>query len=514
MKKTIAMLTAISMLLVALAGCGGTSGGAAGNGGNSETGDSSITMALDTNPTSLDPYKQFSGSDMLINQIIFEGLLYFPTGSTEPTMMLAEDYEISEDGTLYTFHIRQGVKFHNGADLTADDVVYSVKRAQTATSNTEWVLKIQECVAVDEYTVTMQLADVFPAFLSYFDALYITDEETTEAAGDTFGEHPVGTGPYQFVSMVSNDQVVLEAYEGYWGGKPDIDNVTLKVMTEPSTNVMALQTGEIDTSYLLPASSYAELSASEDVTLTSKPVNCIEFAYFNSEVEPFDNKLVRKAISYAVDRELISQICYEGYGMVANNFITPSAFGYSENVTGLEYDMDKAKELMVEAGYADGVPGTFTISCTAGKNSSMAEVLMAGMQELGFDVKIETLETAAVLQQQETGNYQIGISSVGPATTDASAYDDFFREGGTKNYLRYVDEQVVAWFDEAQSTIDEEARLELYEKIGQRINDEALYCPLTYRVTIYAYNNRLDNSAQYDGWSRSGYPLPQYMSLK
>ena len=324
----------------------------------------------------------------------------------------------------------------------------------------------------------------------------------------------MGSGPYQFVSMTSNDQVVLEAFEGYWGGKPDIERVTLKVMTEASTNVIALQTGEIDTAYLLPASSYKELEASDNLTLTSKPVNCIEFAYFNTEYAPLDNKLVRQAINCSVDRALIADICYEGYGQVANNFITPSAFGYSAEVDGLEYNMEKAKQLMAEAGFADGVPGSFKISCTSGKNSTMAEVLMAGMQELGFDVSVEVLETAAMLQQQEAGTYQIGIGSIGPATTDASAYDDFFREAGTKNYARLVDEQIVTWFDEAQSTIDSEKRLELYQKIGQRINDEAIYCPMTYRVTIYAFNNRLDNSAQYAGWSRSGYPLPQYMTVK
>jgi len=482
----------------------------------SENARDTIVMAIDTNPTTMHPFKQYSGSDMLINQTIYDPLLFYAKGATEPTYMLAEAVDIDESGTVYTFTLRQGVKFHNGNDFTAEDVVYSFElMVELSAYNKSWSSKVVDIEATDDYTVVMTLDTPFAPFLHYFENFYICDKDYMEEAGEDF-ETPIGTGPYMFVSASSNDQYTFKAFEDYWGGAPSIENVIYKVITEPSTNVMALQTGEIDCTYSMPASSYAEIEADSNFTLTPVPVNCLEMAFFNTDVAPFDNVLVRQAISYAVDRELLSDVLYEGMGTVATTFITPSATGYSAATTGLEYNLEKAKELMAEAGYADGIDTAYTIMAANAKTQTMAEIVQQAMSNIGFtNVSVEVVETAAFNQRLSSGEYQCGTVASGPATTDASACSTYFLADSTKNYANVVDEEILDWFEQAEKSTDSEERLELYAKIDQKIIDQAYYCPLGYRVSIFAYNSsELEDIGQASCWSRSGYPLPQFFAWK
>lgn len=520
-RKILALLLASALILVTLTACGGGSDGGSSAEGGSSAGSSTggekkdtIVMAIDGNPGSMHPTFLFSGTDLLMCQTLYDSLLYIPRGESEPRMMVAERYEISEDGKTYTFYLRQGVKFHNGEELKAEDVIYSFEQAAEGYGNSQWISKIVDKQIIDDYTVSITLDSVFSPFLSFLDNVYILHKETTEAAGEDFALNPVGTGPYQFVSMSNNDEVVVKAFDDYWGGKPDIENVIFKVIPEPTTNSIGLETGEIDVSYNLPINELENLEAS-GIEIGSIPVHCIEYVFFNHEKAPFDNVLVRQAVNYALDRVMCEAVTYEGRSQIATSMVPTVVAGYSENVAGYPFDMEKAKELMAEAGYPNGEGlDPIVITTSAGRGLTQAEILQQNLTELGFQVTIESLESAAFRTALQNGEFTIGTNSAGATSADGSGFRDFLGSNGSMNYYNFSYPEIDSLFDEAEQELDTAKRNKIYEEIWNLSNELALYAPTTYRVAIFGSNPALDMTEQYSGWSKSGYPLPQYISYK
>lgn len=491
MKKSI-NLTALILILAMLVGCGSNPSTPAGNTGsdNNASGNNasgtvkdSVTITLDADIATLDPMQSASTQDLRVYLNIYDTLIT-KGASDDFEPALAEKWDVSDDGKTYTFHLRKGIKFHNGEELKASDVVYTFTIAKSSPYLEGQLIAVKDAVAVDDYTVDVHLNYAYsPFLLSIYDQLYIVNEKAVTEGGETYGEHPVGTGPYKFVEHEVGKRVVLESFADYYKGEAAIKNVVFKVITDTNTSLIALETGDVDFAYEIPMISAQSVSDNKD--LTAYEVDSIQLTYvlMNTGKEPFNNKLLRQALNYAIDKDTIIQVAEEGMGTKTNSMLSKDIFGYSEEVKGYEYNPEKAKELLAQAGYADGLVLTF--KTMDGTYKKAAELIQENLRAVGVTVNIEIEEKNAYIQDLVSGNYEIGNISVSVGK-DADFYSLIVRTGEQANFSKYSNEEVDKLFAEGREEGDSAKRLEIYKNVIQLLNDEAVIVPLYYPVNLCA----------------------------
>ena len=393
------LLLVVAGVLALAAGCGGDdddgeAGGttAAETGGGTEGGTLVFSGASD--PVVLDGALVSDGESIRVITQIFETLVALKPGTTEPEPGLAESWEANDDGTVWTFQIRPDVTFHDGEPLTAEAVCFNFDRwynfegpLQNPGATYYWQVVFggfatynkdsgapeeslyESCEATDDLTAVLTLtkpsATFIPALsqqafsiaspkaLEEFDA----DEGTTDADGifspsGTFGtEHPIGTGPFEFVSWVRNDRLTLKRYEDYWGDKAKIDELIIRPIADNAARLQALQAGEIQGYDLVEPQDIATIESDENLQIIDRPAFNVAYVGFNIARKPTDDVEVRKAIAHGLDREAVVTNFYSGRAEVATQFMPPEVVGYADDVTTYEYDPEKAKQILQDAGY-------------------------------------------------------------------------------------------------------------------------------------------------------------------
>ena len=325
-KKLMAFLLLASLLCAALTGCGGSSTEKTPEGGQTQTGSTdavaneiTVGIAQDLDD-SLDPHLAVAAGTKEVMFNVFEGLMK-PTSTGDLTPAVAESYTVSEDRLTYTFTLREGVKFHNGDEVTAEDVVYSISRCADTTDGTPLVEAfsvIQSVEAVDARTVAITIAEPSNEFISYMTtAILPADYDQQDTA-------PVGTGPFKFVSRAAQDNIVLEKFDEYWGTPAYLDKVTFKIMENADSLVMSLQSGAIDLCSHLTSTQVAQLGG--DFYVAEGTMNLVQALYLNNAEKPFDDVRVRQALCYAVDKQGIIDLAFDGYGSPIGSSMYP-AFG-------------------------------------------------------------------------------------------------------------------------------------------------------------------------------------------
>ena len=295
-KKLLAFLLLAGLLCTVLSGCGDSS---TAETPEDATQANAITVGIAQDlDESLDPHKTVKAGTREIMFNVFEGLMK-PTPEGDLTPAVAEKYEVSEDGTVYTFTLRQGVKFHNGETVTADDVVYSLERCKDPQDASivpvEAFSSIASIEAPDEATVVITLTEPSNEFISYLTtAILPADYDQQDTA-------PVGTGPFKFTSRTAQDSIVLEKFDEYWGTPAYLDQVTFKIIENADSLLMSLQSGAIDLCSHLTSTQVAQLG--DDFQILEGTMNLVQALYLNNDVAPFDNELVRQALCYAVDKQ-------------------------------------------------------------------------------------------------------------------------------------------------------------------------------------------------------------------
>ena len=331
---------------------------------------------------------------------------------------LAESWEVSEDGLVYTFHLRKGVKFHNGLEMTADDVVYTFDRMLDPetkalnTTNFDYVLGAQARMngeaesteglkALDDYTVQITLRESFAPFLArlsdYASSVY--NREFTEEVGQDFGlaaETVCGTGAFKLMEYVINDHLVLEAFDDYYQGRSKIDKVVAKIIPDAETMRMMFETGEIDIFDCDQAISqlpyFLEHPKWKDCIHKGLRVG-IYYVHLNQLKEPFTDVRVRKAFQMAVDRQKILDSMFHGDGVLADGLMPKGLIGYNPDIQQIEYNPEKAKALLAEAGYPDGVNMALVqVASWSSKWVRMNEIIQAMAKKAGFNVEIKQLD--------------------------------------------------------------------------------------------------------------------------
>ncbi|MFQ7135023.1 MAG: ABC transporter substrate-binding protein [Oscillospiraceae bacterium] len=476
-KKLLALFLALVMVGAVLPGCGDGSKDPGGQGNNGKTGEpvkgGEITVGIAQDlDDSLDPHQTVAAGTREVLFNIFEGLVK-PNSDGEMIPAVAEKYTLSEDGTTYTFTLREGVKFHNGQTVTAEDVVYSINRCAAVPEGQEKPLvaafsAVKSVEALDEKTVAVTIAQRDLEFISYMTAAIIpADYENQDTA-------PVGTGPFKFVSRTPQQDFVMERFEDYWGAPVWLDKVTYKICENADALVMNLNGGSIDLCAHLTSAQASQLNQSFQVL--EGTMNLVQAIYLNNQAKPFDNQLVRQALCYAIDRQGIMDMVADGHGTAVGSSIYPAFTKYflPELVDKYPHDVAKAKELLAQAGYPDGFDMTISVPNNYQPHMDTAEVVAEQLREAGINVTIQPVEWSTWLDTIYNGRqFQATVVGVDAANMTARAMLERFTSDYGKNFINYNNPAYDALFQQAINAQDEATQTDLYKQMETMLADTA-----------------------------------------
>lgn len=476
-KKLLALFLALVMVGAVLPGCGDGSKDPGGQGNNGKTGEPvkggeiTIGIAQDLDD-SLDPHQTVAAGTREVLFNIFEGLVK-PNSDGEMIPAVAEKYTLSEDGTTYTFTLREGVKFHNGQTVTAEDVVYSINRCAAVPEGQEKPLvaafsAVKSVEALDEKTVAVTIAQRDLEFISYMTAAIIpADYENQDTA-------PVGTGPFRFVSRTPQQDFVMERFEDYWGAPAWLDKVTYKICENADALVMNLNGGSIDLCAHLTSAQASQLN--QNFQVLEGTMNLVQAIYLNNQAKPFDNQLVRQALCYAIDRQGIMDMVADGHGTAVGSSIYPAFTKYflPELVDKYPHDVAKAKELLAQAGYPDGFDMTISVPNNYQPHMDTAEVVAEQLREAGINVTIQPVEWSTWLDTIYNGRqFQATVVGVDAANMTARAMLERFTSDYGKNFINYNNPGYDALFQKAINAQDEAGQTDLYKQMETMLADTA-----------------------------------------
>ncbi|MBQ6661862.1 MAG: ABC transporter substrate-binding protein [Lachnospiraceae bacterium] len=489
MKKVFACFLLPAICMIALCACkGGTKKpGETKDGGAVVVG---ITQDLD----SLDPHKAVAAGTREVLYNIFEGLVK-PDKDGKLVAAVAESYEISADGTTYKFVLRSGVKFHNGATVTADDVVYSLKRCAGRLETSDPEVQVVPAFSVisditaskdgDRDVITVTLSSPNTELIGYFTCNIIPKDYANQA------NSPVGTGPFKFVSYKPMDSLVMERFDDYYGSKAHLQKVTFSISENADAAFLKLQAGNIDIFPYLTVDQASELKGKFNIETGS--MSLVQGLFLNNAVKPFDDVRVRKAMNYAVDKQELLTMLNGGYGTAIGSGMY-STFGlyYDKSLEGAyPHDEAKAKELLAEAGYADGFTFTVKVPSNYVYHVQTAEILVNQLKKVGITMKIEQIEWASwlsdVYKAHNCDATIIGLDSQ-LAPSDILKY---YIGGSAKNFMNYQSTDFDTNYQKAIATVDTQAKVDLYHKLQKCLSDDAASVFLQSPSLMVAVNPKL-----------------------
>lgn len=476
-KKLLSLFLALVMVGAVLPGCGDGSKDPGGQGNNGKTGEpvkgGEITVGIAQDlDDSLDPHQTVAAGTREVLFNIFEGLVK-PNSDGEMIPAVAEKYTLSEDGTTYTFTLREGVKFHNGQTVTAEDVVYSINRCAAVPEGQEKPLvaafsAVKSVEALDEKTVAVTIAQRDLEFISYMTAAIIpADYENQDTA-------PVGTGPFRFVSRTPQQDFVMERFEDYWGAPAWLDKVTYKICENADALVMNLNGGSIDLCAHLTSAQASQLN--QNFQVLEGTMNLVQAIYLNNQAKPFDNQLVRQALCYAIDRQGIMDMVADGHGTAVGSSIYPAFTKYflPELVDKYPHSVEKAKELLAQAGYPDGFDMTISVPNNYQPHMDTAEVVAEQLREAGINVTIQPVEWSTWLDTIYNGRqFQATVVGVDAANMTARAMLERFTSDYGKNFINYNNPAYDALFQKTINAQDEAEQTDLYKQMETMLADTA-----------------------------------------
>ncbi|MDQ0156179.1 ABC transporter substrate-binding protein [Robertmurraya andreesenii] len=459
--------------------------------------------------TSLDPATTTEGEAFKVTQNLYETLINFGPQDTEIHPGLATEWEQSEDGLKHTLKLREGVKFHDGTDFNADAVVFNFERWKSGTGeefpyySSQFGDRIAEVKAVDEYTVEFTLtAPIAPFYKNLAMSPFgIASPAAVEQHGENFFKNPVGTGPFKFKEWKENDRITIVKNEEYWQeGLPKLDEVIFRVIPENSARLNALMSGEVDLIDGVNFSDKETIDGNPDLQVFERPSLNIGYLGLTSTRKPLDNKLVRQALNYAVNKQALIDAFYAGAAEPAINPMPPVVAGYNPDVKDYDYNPAKAKELLAEAGYPDGfemelwampVPRPYMP-----EGQKVAEALQNMFAEIGVKAEIVTYEWGTYLDKAANGEADTFLLGW---TGDNGDADNFLYvlldedSIGSNNYSYYKNAEVHELLLKAQASPDQAEREELYKQAQVIIKDDAPWIPLVHSTPLLAGRSDISN---------------------
>lgn len=477
MKRALLLLTVVALLSTLLCACGeGTkpsnSDPVPAVSGELPSDGNSVTVGIAQDLDSLDPHKAVNAgtSEVLFN--IFEGLMKAsPDGGVIPAV--ASDYVMSEDGKVYTFTLREGVKFHNGNEVTLEDVLYSLERCAGSENNGVPLIaafsNVTDIAADGQGRVVVTLEKPSLEFLNSMTAAIIPN-----GSGEKISSDPVGTGPFRFVSYSPQSSMEMVRFDGYWGEAAHLEKVTFKIITEVNTLVMGLKGGTLDMVIHMPNTMAGEVR--DGFTILEDTMKLVQALYINNTVKPFDDVRVRQAMYYAINvPEIIDFVC-DGAGVPTGTSMYPAFTKYfvAELADVYQQNIDKAKQLLAEAGYPNGFEMTITVPGNYDQHVETGLVIAQQLAEAGIIAEVQEVTWEVWVSDVYKGrNYQTTVSGIAASDMTAREMLERYTTTHSKNFIGFSNEEFDQVVAQATTTLDMEEQVALYKRAQEILNEQA-----------------------------------------
>ena len=456
--------------------------------------------------TTVDPHATNNIQDKIVLNQLFEPLFHQDEATGEFHPRVAESYSISDDNLSYTFKIRKGIKFHNGQEVKASDVVFSLKRAANSPKIRSYMAGVTDITAADDYTVVVKLEQPNAAFLNSQTMVAVVSQKEAEEQGAEFGTKLTlaGTGPFYFTDLKHDIEWTCKAFPDYYRGEAAIKEIRYVPISEASAGLIAFESGELDW-YIAPIANWAALTSNPNYKTELVPANHISFVAINYMHSPLDDDNIRLAIAYAVDKEAMNLACYDGYAVDADFMIQRQNTGAPTEGVVYNYDPEKAKEYVAKSAYPKGTH-VGTINCSAGGYfEKMAQVLQSNLADIGLTCDINRLDSGTNLEMSRSQKFDMLCTGFSPS----GDYESWRMYAYTKSvgsfYVKYEGDKfdykaMDALWDAGIATPDVGERQKIYGQLSDWIANTATMLPVFHKVQPYVWTPALNIPVNYPNY--------------
>jgi peptide/nickel transport system substrate-binding protein len=456
-----------------------------------------LRVAIPWTPENLDPTMNLASFRAMVGVSLFDSLVG-RDAENRIVPQLAESWRLVDDVT-WQLKLRRGVVFHDGEPFNAEAVRFTFQRVLDPEQKSPNRANVAEMV--DDYTVNLVTRQPYaPLINRLLDFAMVPPKYVAEKGNQGMALRPVGTGPYRFVELIKDDRMVVEAFDRHWRGAPKIKRIVYKPIPEPFTRAAALRNNEVDLVTTMPPSLARELERAPGIRVQRVPSSWIIYLGLNALKKPLSDVKVRQALNYATDVDAIIKNVLEGNGRKLEGPLTPQMFGYDASIKGYPYDPVRARKLLAEAGYPDGVE--ITLESPAGRyqgDKEIAEALGGQWQKAGFKPKVQVAEWGAYFKRYLAKQFQDAyVLGLGGPMQDADELYNLMSSKGRGLY--YKNERVDALFDLGRSTMDQAKRRQIYRDLQRAMVEDATWVFLLQQVDIYASRDRLTWTPRTDQW--------------
>lgn len=491
----LALVLCASLLLT---GCTGKNGNAGSTASGSSANDT-LTFAQGADPRGLDPARIDDLESGKVIQNIYEGLTKYASDSTKVEPSLAESWDISDDGLTYTFHLRKGVKFHDGTDFNADAVKFNIERQlpPNADDNMPYASftfgTVKNVEVVDPYTVKINLTQKNTAFLANLAmgmaAPMVSPKAIKDSGNNSVMDTPVGTGPYKFVKWNKGENVVLVRNDDYWGEKAKIKNVVFRIIADNSARVLALNNGEVDIIDGIDATVVDKVKEGNNKLFEAPGMN-VNYMAFNTTTDLFKNAEARKAVAQAVNREELVKSLYQGYSEVADTILPTFMPGYDPTVKQVAYDPAAAKAGIEKLGIKKIHMITYSNPrpYNPATGAALATAIQGYLQKVGVECTIDTYDWTTYKDKVKAGDFDIAFYGwIG----DNGDPDNFLNLLADKdpnlNLARFQDATYAALIKKALATPNGTDRDKIYGECEKYVAERSVWLPFSHAKSLAAY---------------------------
>jgi peptide/nickel transport system substrate-binding protein len=446
---------------------------------------------------------------------IYNQLVEYKPGSTDIQPGLADSWKISKDGLTYTFHLRRGIKFHDGTPFNADAVVkwldrllnkenpnFYAKRPGTDSYVDFTFPGVDAWKKIDNDNVSIHMAKPNAEFLNSLAMVWmgIASPTAVEKYGLEYYKHPVGTGPFRFVEWTPNDHVTLEANPSFWGAKPKLGKVIYRVIPESTVRVMEIMKGTVDVIAEVTPLDSKTLAGHNAVKVLSQPGLMVSGVALPNLTKPFDDVRVRQALNYAVDKESLNKYLFKGLATTMNSPLPPTQWGYDKSLPGYPYKPEQAKKLLAAAGFPDGFtatlyiyPGTKSYNPVGGPD--LAQALQADLKKVGVTLKIQQMESGALFAKIHSKDF--ADMALAGWSGDNGDPDNFIgslwasKQIPSINTARYISKKLDALLSQGLEATEQSKRVAIYKHAQKVVMDDAPWIFLNYATQLRAVSTKV-----------------------